>query len=117
MSLTLITGPANAGKAARVLSEARREALRGSGPWLVVPTAADEREYRRELAQGGVAVGVRVARFPALMSEVLRRAGTAEQPIEGSMRTRLLAVLAQECDGSVSAGGREGRARELARLV
>ena len=51
MSLTLVTGPANAAKAGYVL-ERLREVLHRE-PLLVVPTAADVAHYQRELAAGG----------------------------------------------------------------
>ncbi|MDE2159577.1 MAG: hypothetical protein KGJ30_11705, partial [Burkholderiales bacterium] len=115
--MKLITGPANSGKAERVLAETRREAARGGEPWLVVPTVADEREYRRELARDGLVLGARVVRFPALLGEAARRAGLSGPQLEGPLRTRLMGVLAREVGDGATGGLREGRARELERLV
>lgn len=53
MPITLVTGPANAGKAQVVLDAVRAHTARGEGPLLVVPTEADQARYRRELAEGG----------------------------------------------------------------
>ena len=72
MSLTLITGPANAGKASVVLGRVRTEAERGE-PILVVPTRVDVESYRRELAADGVVFGARVERFAGLVREIARR--------------------------------------------
>ena len=57
MSLTLITGPANAAKAGAVLERFRAALARD--PLLVVPTFADVDHYRRELAAGGMVFGGR----------------------------------------------------------
>jgi hypothetical protein len=59
--LTLVTGPANSAKA-QVVLDAHRAALARS-PILVVPRAADVEHYRRELADGGRVLGVRVEPF------------------------------------------------------
>jgi len=110
--LKLITGPANSGKAALVLEAIRTEAARGNELWLVLPTAADVRHYRGELAEAGVVLGVRVTRFGGLLAELARRAGLAEAPLEERARERLLAALTLE-----SGGARRGFAPELGRLV
>ncbi|HLH14112.1 MAG TPA: hypothetical protein VKV16_04935, partial [Solirubrobacteraceae bacterium] len=72
MPLTLILGPANAGKAAAVLREcalaSRREAV------LVLPSTADVRHYERELSAGGVTLTATVT-FSGLLEEIARRAG------------------------------------------
>jgi len=69
MPLTLITGPANAAKAGEVFARFRAS----PGGLLVVPTAADEAHYRRELAADGALVGGTVTRFAGLMREAARR--------------------------------------------
>ncbi len=74
MPLTLITGPANAGKARVVMDALRAHHARGEQPLLVVPTRADVERYRGELARGGLVEGVRVERFGGLLAEVLHRA-------------------------------------------
>jgi RecB family exonuclease len=94
MPLTLITGPANAGKAELVFGAVREHAMRGAEPWLVLPTAADVRHYTRELARGGAALGVRVASFHQLADEVARRCGCGARLIDDFSREHLLAALA-----------------------
>jgi ATP-dependent helicase/DNAse subunit B len=95
MPITLITGPANAGKAELVLDDVRRELAHGSEPLLVVPTRADAEHYLRELAGDSVAMGVRVERFTGLLDEVAVRAGVAEPALGAIARERLLQALAR----------------------
>jgi ATP-dependent helicase/nuclease subunit B len=106
MPITLITGPANAGKAELVLDEVRRELAHGSEPLLVVPTRADAEHYLRELAGDRVAMGVRVERFAGLLDEVAVRAGVAEPVLGAIARDRLLQALARRASpaGGDSAG-------------
>src|SRR2546423_12184798 len=73
MPLTLITGPANAGKAGRVL-DAYRASLHRE-PLLVVPTLSAVGHYQRELAADGVAFGGTVVRFAWLVRGIARRTG------------------------------------------
>lgn len=108
MPIELVSGPANAGKAQVVLQAARAHAGRGEGPLLVVPTQTDQARYRRELAEGGSVLGVRVERFEGLLGEVLRRANLGEAGIGPLARERLLATLGE---------ARPGLASELARAV
>ena len=75
MPITLITGPANAGKAREALGAVRGHLVRGEEPLLIVPTSADVERYRRELALEGAVLGARVERFEGLIGEVSRRAG------------------------------------------
>ncbi|HUA73220.1 MAG TPA: PD-(D/E)XK nuclease family protein [Solirubrobacteraceae bacterium] len=112
MPITLITGPANAGKAALVIDQLRRHLARGEEPLLVVPTRADVEHYLRELAAERAVLGVRVERFSDLIAEAVLRAGVA-QPVAGALtRERLLRSLLQR-DG---AGSSPGLARALAEL-
>jgi ATP-dependent helicase/DNAse subunit B len=92
--ISLITGPANAGKAQLVMDSVRREAARGREPLLVVPTRADAEYYLRELAGDGVLAGVRVERFAGLIEEAVRRAGVGGPRLEGIARERVLHALA-----------------------
>jgi ATP-dependent helicase/DNAse subunit B len=108
MSIALVTGPANAGKAHILLEAVRRHVAGEEEPLLVVPTEVDQARYRRELAEGGLTLGVRVERFEGLLSEVLARAGDARAPLGPLAREHLLARLAD---------ARPGMARELAALV
>ncbi len=122
MPITLITGPANAGKAELVLDAVRRERARGSEPLLVVPTRADAEHYLRELAGGGAAIGMRVERFGGLLAEVVARAGILEPVLGALARERLLeALLARsapdrEAPAPAGAGGR-GFVRALGELL
>jgi ATP-dependent helicase/DNAse subunit B len=106
--IALVTGPANAGKANVVLEAVRAHAAHGENPLLVVPTHADQARYRRELAEGGLALGVRVERFEGLLGELVSRAGLGEATIGPLARERLLGRLAD---------ARPGLASALARLV
>ena len=108
MPIALVTGPANAGKAHVLLEAVRGHVARGEEPLLIVPTEADQARYRRELAEGGLALGVRVERFEGLLAEVLARAGDMRAPLGPLARQHLLARLAN---------ARPGMARELAMLV
>jgi ATP-dependent helicase/DNAse subunit B len=92
--ITLITGPANAGKAREVLSAVRRHLAHGEEPLLVVPTRADMERYRRELALEGTVLGARVERFEGLIGEVVRRAGVSEPVLGRVARERVLAAIA-----------------------
>jgi len=95
MPITLVTGPANAGKAEVVMDAVRRHLAHGEEPLLIVPTRADVEHYLRELAAGEAAMGVRVERFAGLIAEVVRRAGVAEAVLGGLARERLLEQLAE----------------------
>src|SRR5262249_13297809 len=88
MPLTLITGPANAGKAGRGLdaypTAVDREALR------VVPRCADVVHYRRELAGRGAVFSGGVLRFAGLWREIARRTGVSGMPAGRLLRQRAL---------------------------
>jgi ATP-dependent helicase/nuclease subunit B len=94
MSITLITGPANAGKAQAVLDGVRRHVAHGEQPLLVVPTRADADYYRRELAGEGAVMGVAVERFEGLIAETVRRARGTWPVLGGLARERTLAAIA-----------------------
>jgi len=108
MPIALITGPANAGKAQLVLDGVRAHVARGADPLLVVPTETDQSRYRRELAEGGRALGARVERFEGLFALVRMRAGETRMQLGTLARERLLGGLAH---------ARPGMARELACFV
>jgi hypothetical protein len=108
MSIALVTGPANAGKAQVVLNAVRAHVAHGEEPLLIVPTEVDQARYRRELAEGGLLFGVRVERFKELLDEVLARAGETRTSLGPLARERVLARLADV---------RPGTATALARLV
>src|SRR4051812_50189549 len=75
MSLTLVTGPANAAKAGYVL-ERLREVLHRE-PLLVVPTAADVAHYQRELAAGAGVFGAQALTFSRPWRGIGRGAGVS----------------------------------------
>jgi ATP-dependent helicase/DNAse subunit B len=88
MSLTLVTGPANAAKAGYVL-ERLREVLHRE-PLLVVPTAADVAHYGQELAAGEVVFGAEVLTFSRLWREIGRVAGVSARPLGVVARERVV---------------------------
>src|SRR5215210_2034909 len=88
MSLTLITGPANAAKAGQVLDRLRAALHRE--PLLVVPTAADASHYGQELAASGVVFGTDVLTFERLVGEVGRVTGVTTRPIGRVARERVV---------------------------
>src|SRR5580692_1509980 len=94
MPITLITGPANAGKAQVVMASVRRHLAHGQEPLLIVPTRADADHYRRELAGEGTAMGVRVERFEGLIGETASRARVRSPVLAGLARERVLAAIA-----------------------
>src|SRR6202035_3995331 len=94
MAITLVTGPANAGKAQVVLAAVRRHLAHGEEPLLVVPTRADAEHYLRELAGERAAMGVRVERFAGLIAEAVRRADVTQPLLGGLARERVLEALA-----------------------
>jgi RecB family exonuclease len=102
--ITLITGPANAGKAELVMDAVRRHLAHGEEPLLVVPTRADAEHYLRELAGERAAMGVRVERFAGLIGEAVRRAGIDEAVLGGVARERMLEAIAMRA-GAPSAPG------------
>jgi ATP-dependent helicase/DNAse subunit B len=114
MPITLLTGPANAGKARVVLDALRAHRARAEHPLLVVPTRADVELYRRELVRGGLASGVRVERFAGLLAEVLRRAGSSERPLGRIARERVLSAALRRTAGERAT---PGVVRSLAALV
>jgi ATP-dependent helicase/DNAse subunit B len=94
MPLSLVTGPANAGKARVVLDGVRARAA--DDPILVVPTGADAAAYRRELAGRGAVFGPDVTIFDGLARRIARRAGTPARAVAGAPRDRLLAAAIEE---------------------
>jgi hypothetical protein len=88
MSLTLVTGPANAAKAGHVLERLR--AVLHREPLLVVPTAADVSHYGQELAAGGVVFGAQVLTFERLVGEIGRVAGVIARPLGLVARDRVV---------------------------
>jgi len=96
MAITLITGPANAGKAELAIEAVRRHLARGEEPLLIVPTSADVEHYRRELAGEGALMGGRVLGFDHLVDTIVQRAGPSEPVLGPVARGRVVAAVAQE---------------------
>jgi ATP-dependent helicase/DNAse subunit B len=104
MPITLITGPANAGKAQVVMDSVRLHLAHGQEPLLVVPTRADADHYRRELAGEGTAMGVRVERFEGLIGETATRARVSGSVLGGLARERVLAAIAMRAGRAATPG-------------
>jgi ATP-dependent helicase/DNAse subunit B len=117
MAITLITGPANAGKARAVLDAVRADAAGEAEPLLIVPTRADVERYRRELAAEGIVWGVRVERFQGLLAEIVRRAGVDGWALTALQRERLLSAVAARRSATPELATRPGFVRTLAALV
>jgi ATP-dependent helicase/DNAse subunit B len=90
MSLSLIVGPPNSGRAGRI-RDGFTAAL-GRAPVLVVPTRDDAERFERELCerQGAIAGGA-VCTFPWLFEDVARAAGAEQRPL--LTRAQRLAVV------------------------
>jgi ATP-dependent helicase/DNAse subunit B len=116
MPITLITGPANAGKAELVIEAVRGHLARGEEPLLIVPTRADAEHYLRELAGERAALGVRVERFAGLIGEAVARARIDRPVLAGLARERLLETLAAGDDPLLRGLPRRGFARALGEL-
>jgi len=115
--ITLVTGPANAGKAQVVMDAVRRELAHGEEPLLIVPTRADAEHYLRELAGDGVAMGVRVERFAGLIGEAVKRAGVAEPLLGGAARERVLEAVAARAGAPSTRGYLSALAELFAQLL
>ena len=89
MALKLVTGPANAAKAGRVLGEYRELANAGQAPLLVVPTSGDRYAYESELLANGALVGGRVLTWEALVGLFARSFGS-DLRLVGPLRRRTL---------------------------
>src|SRR5580704_265432 len=113
MSITLISGPANAGKAEVAMDAVRRHVAHGAEPLLVVPTREDAERYLRELAGSGAAMGVRVERFAGLIGEAVRRAGVGEPVLGAVARERVLEAIAVRAGGDAGSSGTPGFLRAL----
>jgi ATP-dependent helicase/DNAse subunit B len=117
MPLTLVTGPANSAKAQVILGRYRAALARS--PILVVPRSADAEHYRRELADSGVVLGVRVEPFGGLMRELSIRAGVGAGALGGHAREALIGavVAATQLEALGSATRAPAFAPALARFI
>ena len=93
MSLSLIVGPPNSGKAGEVL--ARLKAALDRDPVLIVPTLDDADRFERELCEGAgngdAVLGVSIRTFDRLFEDVAQATGTPLPPLL-SDEQRLYAV-------------------------
>src|SRR5215216_4580204 len=96
MSLTLITGPANAAKAGAVLERFRAALPRE--PVLVVPTAADAEHYQRELSAEGIVVGAEVVTFWRLVRIMAEAAGVRGRVLGSVARERVVRAVVAGAD-------------------
>jgi ATP-dependent helicase/DNAse subunit B len=108
MSLSLIVGPPNSGRAGRI-RERFADAV-GLGPVLVVPTRDDVERFERELCAGpGAVVGGAVCTFPWLFEDVARAAGADQDPtLTRAQRLALIRVAVRDTELRVlraSSGG------------
>ncbi len=118
MAITLITGPANAGKAQLVLDAVRTHGARGEEPLLIVPTAADVDRYRRELAEGRLVLGARVEQFEGLIEEMARRGSSTLATVGSLTREQILEQLhRRQGPTGQSAVASRGLTRALAKFV
>jgi ATP-dependent helicase/DNAse subunit B len=117
MPITLISGPANAGKAEVALEAVRRHVAHGEEPLLVVPTREDAGHYLRELAGAGAAMGVRVERFAGLIGEAVSRAGIGEPVLGAVARERVLEAVAAGARGRAVQPGERSYTPGFARAL
>jgi hypothetical protein len=94
VTLTLITGPANAAKAGAVLDGFR--AALPLRPVLVVPTPADAEHYGRELASEGIVIGAEVVTFDRLIRLLAEVGGVRERRLGRVARERVLRTIVGE---------------------
>src|SRR3954470_7551474 len=94
MPLTLVTGPANAAKAGKIL--ARFRAALPREPLLVVPTSADVDHYSRELADAGIVLGAEVLTFTRLIRAIADAVGLRPRVIGPVARDRIVRAAIAE---------------------
>ncbi len=119
MSLSLIVGPPNSGRAGQI--GARFEAALDRDPVLVVPTLDDVDRFERELCRdGGAVVGGSIVTFRRLTDEVAASTRAALRPLlSGAQRLALVRAAVRETELRLLSGsaGRPGFARALDRLI
>src|SRR3954449_7206019 len=118
MGLTLVTGPANSGRAGEVLGAYR--ARLAEEPILVVPALRDVEHTLRELAGGGAVFGSTVVRFKWLFETLAERCGAAPARRASDVQRELLAeeaVRGVELRELRASAAQPGFARAAARLI
>src|SRR4249919_539127 len=95
MALSVLAGPANAGKVARLL-ERYLDAL-DSDPFLIVPNRPDVDRAERELLRtSGALMGGSIGTFDDLFREVGRRNGDRRRVVTEAQRTLLLRRVVEQ---------------------
>ena len=113
MPLTLLAGPANAGKVALLLDRYAADIARE--PVLVVPNRAEVQRVQRDLVAGGKAVvGGSVGTFDDLFTGIARNNGDHRAVLTDTQRGLLLRRLAR--DASPFSGFAETLGATLAEL-
>src|SRR5204863_5216621 len=119
MSLSLIVGPPNSGRAGEI--RARLEAALDRDPVLVVPTLDDADRFERELCEGdGAMLGVSICTFRGLTEEIAAATAVDALPVlSGAQRLVLVRAATRETPLSVlsASAARQGFAPALERLL
>ena len=115
MPLHLVTGPANSGKAGRLLREHR--ARLDEDAVLVVPTRGDVERAELELASAGAVFGARVLSFDGLVTRLAERLGVAGAPVATPLQRELLMAAALRAAPLGPASSRRGLRRSALRVV
>jgi ATP-dependent helicase/DNAse subunit B len=118
MGLTLVTGPANSGRAGEVLGAYR--ARLEEEPILVVPAFRDVEHTLRELAGGGAVFGTTVVRFEWLFRTIAERCGAPPSRIASEVQRELLteeAVRSLDLRELRDSARQPGFARAAGRLI
>ncbi len=123
MSLALIVGPPNSGRAGEI--RARLEAALDRDPVLVVPTLDDADRFERELctrdgARDSAVVGASIRTFRAFSEEIAAATGSELRPqLSGAQRLALVraAVRQTQLEALEGSAARRGFAPALERLI
>lgn len=108
MSLKLIHGPPNSGRAGKI----RRGllAVLERDPVLVVPTDDDVNAFQRELSANGAVLGASVVNFEGLFATVVAAGGMASRPsLSAAQRRGAVAAAVEELRGKLGPLGNSGR--------
>jgi ATP-dependent helicase/DNAse subunit B len=118
VSITLIVGPPNSGRADALL--ARYRAALDRDPVLIVPTAGDVAAFERELSAGAATLGGSIATFDALAAEIAGTLAPSLAPaLSVSQRQALIraAIESSEAPRLRRSAARPGFAPALGRLI